>query len=102
MTLIYKFKELDNSKVKEVGGKNASLGEMFQQLGSKGIKVPDGFATSAAAYWKFIRENDIEEPLSETLGTLDENAGNLRDVGAECRRLVMESSIPEDVKEAII
>ncbi len=44
MKLIYKFSELDNSKVKEVGGKNASLGEMFSELDSKGITIPDGFA----------------------------------------------------------
>lgn len=101
MKLIYNFEELDNSNVKEVGGKNASLGEMFQQLGAKGIKVPDGFASSAEAYWKFVRENNIEEPLRKALEKLDENAENLKEVGSECRKLVMDGSIPEDVKEAI-
>ncbi len=44
MKLIFKFSELDNTRVKEVGGKNASLGEMFKKLDPKGIKIPDGFA----------------------------------------------------------
>ena len=61
MKLVYKFEELDNSKTKEVGGKNSSLGEMFKELSSKGINIPDGFATSAETYWKFVKENEIED-----------------------------------------
>ena len=102
MKLIYKFEELDNKKVKEVGGKNASLGEMFRQLGSRGIKVPDGYATSADAYWKFIRDNKIEDSLKETLASLDEKAENLKEVGAKCREMVMGASVPEEVKEKIV
>jgi pyruvate, water dikinase len=69
MKLIYKFEELNSSKkVKEVGGKNASLGEMYRELGSKGINVPDGYATSADAYWKFIRENKIEDSFKGNTG----------------------------------
>ncbi len=102
MKLIYNFKELNGSKVKEVGGKNASLGEMFRELGSKGIKVPDGFATSAEAYRRFIRENKIEDALKDTLASLDKDAENLREVGARCRELVMEAPIPEEIKEKIV
>ncbi len=102
MKLIYKFEELDNKKVKEVGGKNASLGEMYRDLGKKGIKIPDGFATSAEAYWKFIRENKIEDSLKEALASLDKDAENLKEVGAKCRELVMGGSIPEVVKEKIL
>ncbi|MCA1758522.1 MAG: phosphoenolpyruvate synthase, partial [Bacteroidales bacterium] len=103
MELIYKFEELDNSKVKEVGGKNASLGEMFQQLSSKGNNIPDGFATSAEAYWNFIRENEIEEKLKETLSSLKaEDSGELKKAGEKCRNLVMEASIPEETEKAIL
>ncbi len=73
MELIYKFEDFDNSKVKEAGGKNASLGEMFAELSSKGINIPDGFTSSAEAYWKFIKENDLEGPLKETLSSLKPN-----------------------------
>ena len=54
-----------------VGGKNASLGEMFNQLKDKGISVPDGFATTAAAYGLFLDENRLREPLTELLASLD-------------------------------
>src|SRR5690554_818837 len=102
MKLIYRFDELDNSKVKEVGGKNASLGEMFSQFGAKGIKIPDGFATSSEAYWKFIRENNIGDSLKEALGKLDEKAESLREIGSECRALVLKADIPDDVRKAIL
>ncbi|MGM0475298.1 MAG: PEP/pyruvate-binding domain-containing protein, partial [Bacteroidota bacterium] len=61
MKLIYTFQELDHSGVSVVGGKNASLGEMYKHLSSKGIRIPDGFATSAQCYWDFIEENDLKE-----------------------------------------
>ena len=102
MKLIYKFNELDNSNVREVGGKNASLGEMFKKLDPKGIKIPDGFATSAEAYWMFMKENDILEPLKKTLGSLNKNGDNLKDVGSKCRDIVMKSSIPRDIREEIL
>jgi pyruvate, water dikinase len=102
MKLIYKFEELNSSNGKEVGGKNASLGEMYRELGSKGINVPDGFATSADAYWKFIRENNIEDSLKETLASLGKDAENLKEVGSKCRKLVMNASIPDEVREKIL
>ena len=103
MKLTYKFDELDNTRVKEVGGKNASLGEMFRELKSKGIKVPDGFATTAEAYWLFVKENNILEPLKEALGSLDKESGtSLKDTGKKCRELVMKSSIPSGIREEIL
>jgi pyruvate,water dikinase len=103
MKLTYKFEELDNSNVKEVGGKNASLGEMFQQLSSKGINIPDGFATSAETYWKYIRENEIEEKLKETLSSVNaDDSDELKHVGEKCRNLIMDASIPEDIENAIL
>jgi pyruvate, water dikinase len=102
MKLVYPFNELDKTKGNEVGGKNASLGEMFKALQSKGINVPDGFATSADAYWKFIRENEIEKPLRNALSELSKDDANLKEVGARCRKLVMDGEIPGDVKDQIL
>jgi pyruvate, water dikinase len=102
MKLIYKFSELDNSQVKKVGGKNASLGEMFSKLTKKGINIPDGFATSAEAYWKFVRENEILNPLKETLASLDRDGNNLKEVGKKCREMIMKSPVPSDIKEKIL
>ena len=103
MKLIYKLEELDNSNVREVGGKNASLGEMFQQLSSKGINIPDGFATSADSYWKFIRENEIEEKLSDLLTSVKaDDSEELKKTGEKCRNLVLQASIPGDIEKAIL
>jgi pyruvate, water dikinase len=102
MKLVYPFKELDKTKGNVVGGKNASLGEMFKALKSKGINVPDGFATSADAYWRFIRENNIEESLRGALSELRKDDENLKEVGARCRKLVMDGEIPAEVKDQII
>ncbi|MFO0469283.1 MAG: PEP/pyruvate-binding domain-containing protein, partial [Bacteroidota bacterium] len=63
-TYINQFKELSNDQVALVGGKNASLGEMFNRLSPKGIKIPDGFSTTAEAYWLFLDENNIREKLT--------------------------------------
>ncbi len=103
MKLIYKFSELDNSKVKEVGGKNASLGEMFSELDSKGITIPDGFATSSEVYWKFIKENEIFENIKESLTSLKKGDNKkLKEVGKKCRNIVMRSPIPGVIKDEII
>ena len=103
MALIYKFEELDNSKVKEVGGKNASLGEMFTELSPKGINIPDGYATSADAYRKFIRENEIEGDLKDILSLLDAgDSEQLEKAGKKCRKLIMDASITDEIKDAIL
>jgi phosphoenolpyruvate synthase/pyruvate phosphate dikinase len=60
--------------IAEVGGKNASLGEMFTQLSGKGVRVPDGFATTATAFWQFLDTNDLREPLQQLLQQLDRKA----------------------------
>ena len=54
-----------------VGGKNASLSEMFNQLAPKGIKLSDGFATTAGAYWLFLNENNIHVKLTHLMNKLD-------------------------------
>jgi len=93
---IKEFKELSNDKVALVGGKNASLGEMFNQLSPKGIKIPDGFATTAEAYWLFLDENNIREKLAQLVQKIDLiEFSNLREVGAEARALVLNATIPE-------
>ncbi|MBU6123280.1 phosphoenolpyruvate synthase [Hymenobacter siberiensis] len=96
------FRELTNDKVAQVGGKNASLGEMFNKLSDQGIRVPDGFATTAAAYWLLLDENGLRAPLTELLETLDTNDfSNLPDVGARARSLVHGAVMPMAVAATI-
>ena len=57
------FRNIGKNDVAQVGGKNSSLGEMFNQLAKNGIRVPDGFATTAEAYWYFLDENRLGDTL---------------------------------------
>lgn len=102
MNYTFKFNELDNSKVAEVGGKNASLGEMFQELKSKKIRIPDGFATTSSAFSKFIKENEIGDELKKRLDKVDvDDSDSLAKTGESCRKKVMDSKIPDDIADAI-
>jgi len=102
MKYIYNFENLDSSKVKEVGGKNASLGEMVQQLKSKGIRIPDGFATSADCYWHFIEENELKKTLKELLDDLNsENLNKLEETGEKIRNMILNAKIPEDIEKEL-
>ncbi len=102
MKYILHFESLDNSKVATVGGKNASLGEMFRELGEAGIRVPDGFATTADAYWEFIEKNELKEPIREELDKLDkEDFSNLDEIGENIRQMIMDAELPEAFQKAI-
>lgn len=88
--------------VKQVGGKNASLGEMVHSLKTKGINVPDGFAITIEAFNDFLNFNNLSEALENTLKQLNSKSlENLPEVGKICRRLIMESDFPEDITESI-
>ena len=96
-------KEIDNSQVALVGGKNASLGEMYQKLSDKGINIPNGFAVTAHGYWVYLNSNNLFEKLQSTLDKLDtKDFTNLPEIGETCRNLLLGGSIPEDLGKAII
>lgn len=102
MEYIKKFEEITNKDTKTVGGKNASLGEMFNELSSKGIRVPDGFATTANAYWEFLKKNDLKSPIQEELDKLDkEDFSNLKEIGKKIRGMIMDAEIHNDFADAI-
>ena len=86
-----------------VGGKNASLAEMYNQLSKKGIKVPDGFAFTTAAYWYFLKENKLEKKLKEIFVKFNSKSiKSLQETGKKARKLVLEGEFPEDLKKEII
>lgn len=70
-SFIKPFSKICIEDIEEVGGKNASLGEMVQHLSRQGIRVPDGFATTSQAYWHFLNQNGLFDPLKVLLQTLD-------------------------------
>lgn len=100
---IKKFSEIHITDVPSVGGKNASLGEMFNELSSKGIAIPNGFATTAAAFRYFLDYNSITDPLKKLLDTLDtQTFRNLKEIGAKARSIMEEAKMPEDLSNEII
>jgi pyruvate,water dikinase len=101
--LIKKFNQIGISDITSVGGKNASLGEMYNQLTSKGVRIPNGFATTSKAYWKFLKENDIQEALENIISGLDRiRYANLGLIGERARSLIMKSTFSDSFSTAII
>ena len=97
------FNEISLDSIDEVGGKNASLGEMYNQLKPMGIAIPNGFALTANAYRMFRTENHLEKKLTDLLGKLDtEEYSNLSDIGKKIRSLVLSATIPKEICEEII
>lgn len=96
------FSEIGIDDIPRVGGKNSSLGEMFNQLNPKGINIPDGFALTAEAYRIFRKENKIEEEIKELLNELErQDFNNLSIIGEQARNLIQKSEIPEEIIKQI-
>ena len=99
---IRQFNEIDINDVPEVGGKNASLGEMYQKLTSKGIQVPDGFATTSDAYWLFLKEAQLKESIFVEISKLDKkDFSNLREVGSAIRTSIAKADFPQAIKSSL-
>lgn len=103
MQYIRFFKELSIGDVPIVGGKNASLGEMYQKLTPKGINVPDGFATTSDAYWLLLKENGIKDEINSILSDLDiTDTDNLQERGLAVRKLILHSRLPKTLEDEIL
>jgi pyruvate, water dikinase len=97
------FEEIGINDIPLVGGKNASLGEMVRELAPQGIKVPNGFAITAEAYWYLLQEGEIEPRIKEILAGLDtRDAANLAQRGSAIRHAIMAASLPPDLQHAIV
>ena len=100
--LILWFDEIGISDVPLVGGKNASLGEMYQQLQGKGINVPNGFAITAYAYRYFLKYAGIEDAIKKILKDLDtHDLEGLMRKGRQIREVITHAEIPPDLVQAI-
>jgi pyruvate,water dikinase len=101
-TYIKKFTETGMKDVPAVGGKNASLGELITTLAPQGIKVPDGFATTAEAFRYFLAFNELPEKLAQLMAQLDRTEySNLAEIGSKARRLIYCADFPDDLGLAI-
>lgn len=96
------FENIGSKDVLVVGGKNASLGEMISNLKDEGIRVPDGFAITAEAFWKYIETNDLKEKIKIHLENLKNGDKTLEfKVGKAIRNLFLQGRFPEELAEAI-
>ncbi|HAM25542.1 MAG TPA: phosphoenolpyruvate synthase [Microbacteriaceae bacterium] len=95
------FDEVGMTDIPQVGGKNASLGEMVRTLGSQGVRVPDGFATTARAYRAFIEANGLEPAIRALLVRYHAGDATLRSTGKALRELFLAAEFPDDIAETI-
>jgi len=96
------FNELSIEDVPLVGGKNASLGEMYRNLTKKGVKIPNGFAVTSYAYNYFIEKAGIKNRLKELLKQLDKKSKkNLAEIGRNAREAILKAELPKELKEEI-
>ncbi len=103
MKFIKWFREIGLKDVSEVGGKNASLGEMYNNLTPLGVNVPNGFAVTASAYKHYLTYNNLWEPLQKLFENFNpDDIDELRRVGKKARELIIKGKIPDDLKEEIL
>lgn len=96
------FNQISIESLGEVGGKNASLGEMYNQLNPIGISIPNGFAITAEGYRLFRKENNLEQPLQDLLFSLDtKEYSNLSAIGEKARNLIVSATIPSEIRDEI-
>lgn len=96
------FKEIRKEDVALVGGKNASLGEMFSNLTEKGMNVPDGFATTADAYFYFLENNNLKEKIGTILHNIKvSDINDLQKRGKQVRDLILKAELPNNLSEEI-
>ena len=101
--LILWFDDIRLKDIPEVGGKNASLGEMRRELTPKGVNVPDGFAITANAYRYLLASTGIQDEIERLLSDLDtHDYTNLSERGEKVRSLIYNAAFPEDLKKAVI
>jgi pyruvate,water dikinase len=97
------FKEISKDDVLLVGGKNASLGEMFSKLSRKGVQVPNGFAITADAFRYYLSYNKIDEKLKEIFKKFDpKSIQSLKETGEKSRNLILKGKFPPDLEKEIL
>jgi pyruvate,water dikinase len=97
------FDEIGIEDVPLVGSKNASLGEMFRELTPQGVRIPNGFAITAAAYHDFVENSGVAARLAEILAGLDtRDIADLQRRGLAARQAILDAELPESLQESIL
>lgn len=98
MNYIRFFSEVSLHDVAVVGGKNASLGEMIRSITALGIRVPDGFALTAQAYWHHLTVNGLQEKITEHLADIQQNPKKREEHARAIRALITSADLPDDIR----
>ncbi|MBD0267399.1 MAG: phosphoenolpyruvate synthase [Cyanobacteria bacterium Co-bin8] len=95
------FDGLTNQDVEIVGGKNASLGELIGSLKEKGVQVPDGFATTSEAYWRFVQTDGLKDKICDHLEQFKAGKESLAETGKAIRKAFLHTPFPDEMAEPI-
>ena len=96
------FDEISIGDIPRVGGKNAALGEMYRELAGTGVRVPPGFAVTAAGYRRLLEHNGLDRRIPELLAGLDTaDVANLQERGRRVREAILAATLPDDLERAI-
>jgi pyruvate,water dikinase len=102
ITFVKRFDDIGIEDLAQVGGKNASLGEMYRELAPQGVVVPDGFAVTADAYRDFLRHNRLDRQISSILDGIDtRNVQDLARRGHRVREAILAGELPQELAQAI-
>ncbi|QDT12724.1 phosphoenolpyruvate synthase [Planctomycetes bacterium K23_9] len=97
------FDQVGMDDVPVVGGKNASLGEMYRQLTPRGVRIPNGFATTASAYRTFLEEMGLDDKISQVLSGMNvDDIGSLQHHGMIVRHMILDTPLPDSLSHAIV
>jgi pyruvate,water dikinase len=101
--LVRWFEEIGIADVPDVGGKNASLGEMYRELAGKGVKIPNGFATTAGAYRAFLHDTKLDRAIADILAGLNtQDLPELHRRGQLVRQAILGAKLPAALERAIV
>jgi len=101
--MILWFKEISKKDVPLVGGKNASLGEMYSKLTPKGVNIPNGFALTSRAFWYYLKHNKIDHKLKEIFREFNpQSLESLQKTGKRARSLILKADFPKDLRKKIL
>jgi pyruvate,water dikinase len=98
---VLRFEEVSSKDGGRVGGKNAALGEMIRTLKKQGVRVPDGFATTADAFRLFVRENKLDEKVRAEIQRLKKGSKSLAATGKALRTLFLKGEFPKQIQQQI-
>lgn len=103
MKFVKFFEEIRLDDISLVGGKNASLGEMFTSLKDSGVKVPNGFAITSDAYWKLLEKDNLKSQILSLIQSIDfQDIKSLQNISKQIRNLILNVKLSKEVTEEIL